>query len=69
MLGPLCREDLMDGKGQFITKSVPDSFLEAQQVGYLNLLDGVQKNLDRRLLPFWPVLLSGVLDTLTHAQI
>ena len=68
MLGPLHREDLIGGEGQFVNKHVPDSFSEAQQVGYLNLLDGVLRNLGPRLLPFWPVLLSGVLDILAHAQ-
>ena len=68
MLGPLRREDLMDEGGQFIIKPVPESFSEAQQVGYLNLLDGVLRNLGPRLLPFWPVLLGGVLDILAHAQ-
>ena len=68
MLGPLRREDLMDEEGQFVVKPVPESFSESQQVGYLNLLDGVLKNLGPRLLTFWPVLLGGVLDLLAHAQ-
>ena len=68
MLGPLRREDLLDGEGQYIDKPVPETFSESQQVGYLNLLDSVLKNLGSRLLPFWPVLLGGALDILAHAQ-
>ena len=68
MLGPLRREDLMDEEGRFINRPVPESFSEAQQVGYLNLLDGVLRNLGSRLLPFWPVLLGGTLDILARAQ-
>lgn len=68
MLGPLRRDELMNREGQFVTKPVPESFSEAQQVGYLNLLDGVLKNLGPRLLPFWPVLLGGVFDILARAQ-
>ena len=68
MLGPLRREDLMDSKGQFVHRPVPESFSEAQQVGYLNLLEGVLRNLGSRLLHFWPVLLGGTLDILAHAQ-
>ena len=68
MLGTLRREDLMDAEGQFINRPVPESFSEPQQVGYLNLLEGVLRNLGSRLLPFWPVLLGGTLDILVHAQ-
>lgn len=68
MLGPLHRENLMDGEGQFIARPVPESFSEAQQVGYLNLLDVVLRNLGPRLLSFWPILLGGVFDLLAHAQ-
>ena len=68
MLGPLRRESLMDGEGQFTTKPVPESFSEAQQIGYLNLLDDVLRNLGPRLLPSWPILLGGVFDILAQAQ-
>ena len=68
MLGPLRREDVVDGEGQFVDKPVPESLSEAQQVGYLNLLDDVMRNLGSRLLPFWPALLGGTLDILAHAQ-
>ena len=68
MLGPLRREDLTDVEGQFVDRPVPESFSEAQQVGYLNLLEGVLRNLGSRLLPFWPILLGGTLDILAQAQ-
>ena len=68
MLGPLRREDIMDVEGQFTNRPVPESFSEAQQVGYLNLLEGVLRHLGSRLLSFWPVLLGGTLDILAHAQ-
>ena len=68
MLGSLRRDDLMNVEGQFVDSPVPESFSESQQVGYLNLLDGVLRNLGSRLLPFWPVLLGSTLDILAHAQ-
>ena len=68
MLGPLHREDLMDAEGRFTNRPLPDSSSEAQQVGYLNLLEGVLKNLGSRLLTFWPVLLGSTLDILVHTQ-
>jgi U3 small nucleolar RNA-associated protein 20 len=68
MLGSLRREDLMDVEGQFVNKPVPESFSESQQIGYLNLLEGVLRNLGSRLLPFWPVLLGSTLDIVAHAQ-
>ena len=68
MLGSLRREDLMDPEGQFVTRPVPESFSEPQQVGYLNLLEGVLRNLGSRLSSFWPVLIASTLDVLAHAQ-
>jgi len=68
MLGSLRKEDLMDAEGKFVTRPVPESFSEPQQVGYLNLLEGVLRNLGSRLLSFWPVLLGSTLDILAHAQ-
>lgn len=68
MLGPLYREDLTDAEGQFVHRPVPESFSEAQQVGYLNLLEGVLRNLCSHLLSFWPVLIGSTLDILAHAQ-
>ena len=68
MLGPLRREDLLDVEGRFVNWPVPEPFSEPQQVGYLNLLEGVLRHLGSRLLSFWPVLLGGTLDILAHAQ-
>ena len=68
MLGPLRREDLMDSEGQFVHRPIPESFSDTQQVGYLNLLEDVLRNLGSRLLSLWPVLLSSTLDMLAHIQ-
>lgn len=68
MLGSLHRDDLMGAEGRFVHRPVPEAFSEAQQVGYLNLLEAVLRSLGSRLLSFWPALIGSTLDILAHAQ-
>jgi U3 small nucleolar RNA-associated protein 20 len=68
MLDPL-RKHMTSRSGEdFVVCSVSEDLSEKQQIGYLNLLEDVLKNLGSRLVAYWPALLGTTLDLLANAQ-
>ncbi|KAF7316852.1 DRIM domain-containing protein [Mycena chlorophos] len=53
----------------FALQPIPDTVGGKQQLGFINLLGDVIRNLGTRLAAYWPALLGKTMDCIAHAQL